>query len=152
MLPGNSTNVTHQDLVTAGWKRHDLPGHMGHTGPLWSLAGADGLWRYGLLLEAKHLNPAGLAHGGVLLTLADHAMSAVAWQHKQRLPCVTVQLDSQFVASAKAGDFVVCDAQITHSTHSMVFVRAQLWAQAQLLLNTQSIMKVLSDRTLATNE
>lgn len=152
MPPDNSANLIPQNLVTAGWKLHDLSGHMGHTGPLWSLASGDGLWRYGLLLEAKHLNPAGVVHGGVLLTLADHAMSAVAWQHSLRQPCVTVQLDSQFVASAKAGDFVVCDAQITHSTRSMVFVRAQLWVQAQLLLNAQGIMKVLTAKTSATHE
>ena len=91
-----------------------------------------------------------MVHGGVLLTLADHAMSAVAWQHSQRQPCVTVQLDSQFVAAGKEGDWMVCAVQITHSTRSMVFARAQLHVGEQLLLNAQGILKVIANREKAT--
>lgn len=141
---------TPERLALAGWKQHALAGHMGHIGPLWSQALADGGWRYGLLAQAHHLNPAGMVHGGVLLTLADHAMSAVAWQHSQRQPCVTVQLDSQFVAAGKEGDWMVCAVQITHSTRSMVFARAQLHVGEQLLLNAQGILKVIATREKAT--
>lgn len=130
--------------VAEGWRRHDMAGHMGQLGPLWSRRTEDGQWHYGLLMQAQHLNPAGIVHGGVLLTLADHAMSAVAWQHSQRQPCVTVQLDNQFLASARAGDWVQAQVHITHSTRSLVFASAQLWVGSQQVLQTQGILKVVA--------
>lgn len=142
----DSTHIP-ETLAAAGWKVLDMPGHMGAMGSIWLFPREDGLWLYGLLIEAKHLNPAGIVHGGVLLTLADHAMSSVAWLHKQRQPCVTLQLDSQFIAPAKAGDLVVCDARISHSTRSMVFMRVELSVQQQLVLTGQGIMKLLTQRT-----
>lgn len=141
-----STAVTPESLAAAGWKRHDLRGHMGQVGPLWSLPLATGGWRYGMLMQAQHLNPAGVVHGGVLLTLTDHAMSAVAWQHCQRQACVTVQLDAHFVAAGKEGDWVECEVQISHSTRSMVFSCATLHVQGQLLLSAQGILKVLASK------
>lgn len=143
---------TPESLVAAGWKSHALPGHMGQIGPLWSQSLPTGGWRYGMLMEAHHLNPAGMVHGGVMLTLADHAMSAVAWQHSQRQPCVTVQLDSHFVAAGKEGDWVECEVQISHSTRSMVFARAELRARGQLLLSAQGILKVLASRDNAAHD
>lgn len=143
---------TPESLAAAGWKSHALQGHMGQIGPLWSQPLATGGWRYGMRMEARHLNPAGRVHGGVLLTLADHAMSAVAWQHSQRQPCVTVQLDSHFVAAGQAGDWVVCEVQISHSTRSMVFARAELRAQGQLLLSAQGILKVLASKDNAAHD
>lgn len=140
-----SLDVMHtpQTLAEQGWKMQPMPGHMGAIGPIWMQAREDGLWRYGLLIEDKHLNPAKIVHGGVLLTLADHAMSSVAWLHRQRQPCVTVQLDSQFIGPARAGDFVVCEAHISHGTRSMMFMRAELFVKDQLVLTGQGIMKML---------
>ena len=141
--------ITPESLTATGWKQHTLQGHMGQMGPLWSQPLETGGWRYGMCMEDRHLNPAGMVHGGVLLTLADHAMSAVAWQHSQRQPCVTVQLDSQFLAPARAGDWVQARVDITHSSRSMVFASAQLWVGSQQVLQAQGILKVLAAPTAA---
>lgn len=138
----NSDNDAHR--LAQGWRRHDIGGHIGHIGPLWSRQGADGQWYYGLRMQAQHLNPARIVHGGVLLTLADHAMSAVAWQHTHRQSCVTLQLDSQFLAPAQQGDWVHAQVRITHSTRSMVFATVQLWSGSQQVLQAQGILKVLA--------
>lgn len=65
-------------------------------GPLFTRQ-EDGGWAYALLPTAAHLNPAGVVHGGLLATLIDHALSAIAGQASGRVPCVTVQLDSHFL-------------------------------------------------------
>lgn len=144
--------VSPDSLTAAGWKCHALSGHMGRNGPLWTHTDAQGQRRYGLLMEEGHLNPAGVVHGGALLTLADHAISAAVWQQAGRQPSVTVQLDSHFVAVARAGDFVVCTVEITHSTRSMVFARAALHAGAQLVLQAQGVWKVQAKRDNATHD
>lgn len=139
----HTPTTTPQDLTDQGWKLHNLPGFMEQAGPLWSLVSEDGTRRYGCLMEDKHLNAAGIVHGGVLLTLADHAASAAAWLHTQRQTCVTVHLDAQFLAPAHSGNWVVCTVEISHSTNSLVFARVQLHCEAQLLLSAQGLLKIL---------
>lgn len=143
---------TPEKLSAAGWKCQDLQGHMGHIGPLWTCADAQGQRSYGLLMQAQHLNPAGVVHGGALLALADHAMSVTVWRHAARQPCVTLQLDTHFLAPAHLGDFVHCTVQIRHSTRSMVFAQATLQAGPRLLLQAQGVWKVRASRDNACHD
>lgn len=134
-------------LRVQGWIDHQLPGHMGELGRIWTLPGQDGEpWRFGLFAAAQHLNPIGLVHGGVLLSLMDHAVSTVVWETNQRTPCVTVQLDSQFVSSVREGDFGVVSVFPMHCTKSMAFMRAEMHVQDQLVMSAQAIIKVLMPR------
>ena len=131
----------------AGWKSHALPGHMGQIGPLLSRKTDDGQRCYALQLDARHLNPAGMVHGGVLLSLADHAASAVAWELSQRQPCVTLQLDSQFISPAHAGDLLQAQVTVLQKTSSLVFVRVDVCVAQRKVLAAQAILKVLRTPT-----
>lgn len=93
---------------------------------------------------AKHLNPAGRVHGGALMTLLDHAVSAVAWEAAGRVPCVTLQLDSQFLGAALAGQFAEVRVGIVRQTGSLVFARADLTAAGEPLMIAQAILKKLA--------
>jgi len=88
------------DPGRSGWKQRSLEGFFGLVGPMWTKREGDS-WAYGLVVEAQHTNPAGIIHGGALMTFIDHALSAIAWEAAQRRPCVTVQLDVQFVAAVR---------------------------------------------------
>jgi uncharacterized protein (TIGR00369 family) len=129
-------------LQAANWKPRLLPGFMGTAGPLWTQREGEG-WAYGLLVQAGHLNPAGVAHGGALLTLLDHAISTVAWQASGRLPCMTLQLDTHFLAPVRQGMFVEARASVSHRSHKLVFMRGQLVTGGQPVLDAQAIMKVV---------
>lgn len=143
-MPAKKTEaVTAGDLEEQGWKSHALPGHMGQVGPMWTRKTGDGSWAYGLLAGAQHLNPAGVVHGGALLSLVDHAISTVAWELCDRMPCVTVQLDSHFTASLCAGQFAAVQPTVLHRSAGLVFLRAELRTADQLVLSAQAIMKVL---------
>ncbi|WP_315128684.1 PaaI family thioesterase [Comamonas antarctica] len=123
------------------WKPHTLPGFMGLAGPLWTRR-EEGGWAYGLQVQRQHLNPAGVLHGGALLTLVDHALSTVAWQALQRQPCLTLQLDSQFLASVAEGGFVVVRARVTQRTRSLLFLQGLATVEESPVLQAQAIMKV----------
>lgn len=139
-----------EHLLAQGWKHYpQLPGHMGHIGPLWMRKTEGGSYAYGLLIAPHHLNPAGVAHGGVLMTLADQAISTAAWHACGKQNCLTLQLDSQFVASVALGEFVQADVDITHQTGGMVFVRSLLSVGGRNVLVAQGIMKVLRPRAAA---
>lgn len=129
-------------LQEQGWKFRELGGFMGQSGPLWTRREASG-WAYGLLAEDKHLNPAGVVHGGALCTLIDHVLSTVAWEACDRTPCVTVQLDTHFLAEVRAGQFAQARVSITARTSTLVFMEGTVLVDERPVLAARAIMKVL---------
>ena len=85
-------------------------------------------WEYGLALAADHANPTGKVHGGVLLALADHALSLVAWQAAGRVPCATVQLSMQFLRPVEPDGFLRARGDVVRLAGSLVFMRGILTA------------------------
>ncbi|PUA96038.1 uncharacterized protein (TIGR00369 family) [Acidovorax sp. 107] len=126
----------------AGWKARSLPGFIQHAGPLWAKREEHG-WAYGFAVGPQHLNPAGAGHGGALMTLMDHALSAVAWEACDRAPCVTLQLDSHFVSPVRAGQFVEARAEVIQRTASLVFMRGELRAGESLVLTAHALLKAM---------
>lgn len=145
MNPHDTDDAAHAALAADGWKPRTLPGFIGTAGPLWTRREGDG-WAYGVLTGAGHANPAGLVHGGVLSTLADHAVSTVAWEAVGRRPCVTVQLDTHFLAAIEPGRFVAARAQVLRATRSLVFVQATLQCDGTVVATATAVMKVVDAR------
>ncbi|MEZ5647212.1 MAG: PaaI family thioesterase [Burkholderiaceae bacterium] len=134
---------TPQSLTGKGWKPRELPGFIGLAGPLWTRREGDA-WAYGLFVEDRHLNPAGRAHGGALMTLIDHAISAVAWEFSGRKACVTLQMDCQFMAALAPGQFAEVRVDITHQTGGLVFARGTLTADSTPVMAAQAVLRKLS--------
>ncbi len=139
---------TPETLTAAGWKPRQLPGHMGLVGPLWTRR-EDDAWAYGLLVEARHLNPAGVVHGGALATLLDHALSAIGWEAAQRQACVTVQLSVQYLAAATTGQFIVARGRVARATASLLFVNGSLWAGDTELVQASTVLKIVRPTSAA---
>lgn len=129
------------DPTQDGWKARDLPGFFGLVGPLWTKREGDA-WAYAVLAEARHTNPAGLVHGGMLTTLLDHALSVIAWEANQRKPCITVALDVQFLAAVPPGDLVEARGRIVRQTASLVFMQGNLSVGSEAIAAASAIMKV----------
>ena len=129
------------DPALEGWKPRTLPGFFGMVGPLWTKKEAEG-WAYAFLAEERHTNPAGLVHGGMLCTLLDHALSAIAWEANERKPCVTVALDVQYLAPARAGDFVVARGRIVRQASTLVFLQGALTLGEETIATASGIAKV----------
>lgn len=131
------------DMLTAnGWKQRKLPGFAGLIGPIWTRK-EDAGWAYGVLATAEHINPAGVVHGGLLTTLADHALSAIAWEAIGRRACVTVQLDTHFLASAREGQFLEARGRVVRATASLVFMQGHVMAAGAELVTASALMKVI---------
>jgi len=131
------------DPALDGWKARTLPGFIGAVGPLWTKREGD-RWAYGFLAEERHANPAGLVHGGMLTTLVDHALSAIAWEANARAPCVTIALDVHFLAAARPGEFVVARGEVVWQTASLVFMRGRLAVAEREIAAATAILKVRS--------
>jgi|UniRef100_UPI000D3A5A62 uncharacterized protein (TIGR00369 family) len=134
--------LTHDALKAQGWKPRTLPGFAGLIGPLWTRKeGPD--WAYGILATPAHTNPAGLVHGGLLMSLIDHAMSTVAWEHLGKVACVTVQMDTRFMGAAQAQQFVEAHASVERATASLVFTRGAIRVDGQDIVTASAVLKVL---------
>lgn len=136
----------------SGWKPREAAGRfMALAGPLWAARDGDG-WVYGVITTDDHLNPAGVVHGGLLATLVDHTLSTVAWEAAGRAPCVTVQLDTHFLASVPAGVLLEARARVVRRTSSLLFMHGTLSVAGHDVLAAQAVMKTHAARRDATHQ
>jgi uncharacterized protein (TIGR00369 family) len=132
------------DPAREGWiVRNDEPGLMALVGPLWQQGGPEDL-TFGFLAEEKHLNRRGVVHGGMLMAFADQALGLAAREVHGGLPQATIQLDTQFIAPAVAGEFVVVKPEVVRRTRSILFMRGTLAVGERAVASSQGIWKVLS--------
>lgn len=132
-------------LDSAPWREHQPPGLMSALGPLLSRREGDG-WAYGLRIDARHLNQAGIVHGGALTALLDQALSTIAWEHAGKSPCLTVQLNTSFLRAARAGQLLSARGAVTHGSGSMLFLQGSIHADEVLIATGQAIMRRVSTR------
>lgn len=95
--------------------------------------------------EKRHGNRQGVIHGGFLLTMIDLTFAVAAKEYPdQRL--VTISLSSEFVAGGEVGALVEAKAEIVRNTRSLCFLRGQVSAGGNTLLNASCIYKIWRDR------
>lgn len=98
----------------------------------------------GLCVEEKHLNTGRVAHGGMLVTLADSALGIAVWD---RLPSggrlVTVSLATDFVETARLGDFVEAHVDVQKVGKRLAFASCYLLVGARRILRASGVFAVL---------
>jgi uncharacterized protein (TIGR00369 family) len=103
-------------------------------------------WHYGLLTSDTHANPQGVVHGGVLATLADHALSLYAWEAADRAPCTTIQLNTHFLDAVQPGAFLWIEGEVTRRSRALVFTRGILRAAGRDVAAADGIWRILRAR------
>lgn len=82
---------------------------------------------FGLLLEKQHCNFMGFCHGGVMMTLMDLALSSsVCFALGKYTSTPTVSSSFDFMAGAKAADWIYGDIQSVKLTRTMGFASATI--------------------------
>ena len=130
-----------KDPALDGWKPRALSGFVELVGPLWTRK-EDEAWSYGLLAVAKHTNAVGIVHGGVLTTLLDHALSAIAWEANERKPCVTVALDVHFLEAVRPGDLIVARGRVVRKTASLAFMHGSLAVDEREIATGSAVLRI----------
>lgn len=129
-----------QNLTALGWKARSVPGLMDRVGPLWTRREDEG-WGYGLLLDESHCNGAGMVHGGMVTMLADHALSALAWEAAGRQPCITVHLGTHFLAPIRPGDFLEARGSVAQQGRSLLFMEGKLFVSERVVSLVSGVWK-----------
>ncbi|MCW5747917.1 MAG: PaaI family thioesterase [Alphaproteobacteria bacterium] len=111
-------------------------------GPLYVKLEADGP-RVGLLLEPRHGNPLGIAHGGCLMTLADMVLGfGCGFATRTAGVHPTITLNCDFVRGARVGTWVDGKAVITRRTANFIFARCDLVSAGEVALSASGVFKV----------
>jgi uncharacterized protein (TIGR00369 family) len=136
-----------ESLQAAGWKCHQANGFTGHLGPLWVRRTDEGRV-VGMIVADYHCNNhLGSIHGGALMTLADIGLGHGVADVLGGYGCVTVSLQTQFVAGARLGDFVVCHSEVIRRSKHLVFVRGLITVGETTVASAEGIWKVLEPRS-----
>lgn len=115
------------DKVPQGFTRADFsPGFLDHGGPYY-LKPAENRELVGLRMLDQHMNYRDMAHGGVLSTLADVAMSWQVYRSESPpVPVSTITLAVNFLSPARLGDWLVADMQIDRKGRQVAYCSGRI--------------------------
>lgn len=99
--------------------------------------------RFLFVVDERHVNMRGAFHGGMMMTLADMTLGWAVWAATDFAATVTVNMQTQFLKSAKAGDHVEVKTEITRQTRSLVFARADFVVDGEIIFTASSVWKLL---------
>jgi Uncharacterized protein, possibly involved in aromatic compounds catabolism len=98
----------------------------------------------GLRIEDRHTNIRGIAHGGMLLTLADSALGIVLSSSRTPpQPMVTVNLSTDFVESANPGDWVEAHVDIQRVGTRLAFANCYLMVGERRILRASGVFALM---------
>ena len=119
-------------------------GFMGINGPLW-LRHEGPLLLIGFRVEARHCNPMGNCHGGMLASFSDMLLPLSIHRTSPEigfkfLPTISLQLD--YLAPAPLGCWVQGEAEVLRVTRSLVFVQGLVTADGEPAVRISGIFKI----------
>jgi len=103
----------------------------------------DGGRRFALLVDGRHVNGRGILHGGMLMTFADCVLGAKAWDLTNNSACVTLNMQSQFLKPAVAGDLVEVRPELVRRTRALLFLRGDFTVKGETVFTASSVWKLL---------
>lgn len=103
-----------------------------------------------LRIDARHTNMRGIAHGGMLATLADGALGiGLTLASDDKVSFVTVNLSTDFVAAAHPGDWVEAHIDIQRVGRRMAFANCYLQVGEERILRASGVFAVMAPLTAA---
>jgi acyl-coenzyme A thioesterase PaaI-like protein len=94
----------------------------------------------GLRIAEKHANARGIAHGGLLLTLADIALGyRTAFAHDPPTGMITASLSADFAGSAKIGEWIEAHVDIQKVGSRLIFANAYLMVDGERIVRASAV-------------
>lgn len=108
-------------------------------GPLWSRHAEAGL-ELALSIDDRHINARGLAHGGVLSTLADVALGyATAGSQYPPARLITASLTIDFVEPVELGETIVARTDIQRIGGRLAFANCYLNSNERRVVRASAV-------------
>ena len=132
-----------QDNPPAGYVPSTSRGpYTTHNGPFYHKVTEDGFW-HGVRVKKRHCNSRGITHGGMLMAFADGLLGTAVWRETQMV-ALTVRMNSDFLSSARPGDWLEGTARVTRATKSVAFCEAELFVGSRPVLKASGVFKIMA--------
>lgn len=123
-----------------GFKPHvSSGGFSNHNGPFYQKIDGDNNYR-GFYVLDRHTNGIGIAHGGALMTFTDALLGMTVFR-KTRCAPLTVRLTTDFISSAKLGEWVEGKGVVIGMSETEVYVSAEIYVEDRIIMTAQGIFK-----------
>jgi uncharacterized protein (TIGR00369 family) len=121
-----------------------MGGFLETNGPLYVRHEGD-LVRLGFRVEARHTNPVGICHGGMMATFCDMLMPISIHRKSKEvgmrfLPTINLQID--YLAPAPLGAWVEGEAEVLKVTRSLIFGQGLVTADGEIAVRVSGIFKI----------
>ncbi len=117
------------------------PGFMKHNGGLLFRKISNKNYEFKTKINKKHLNRAGITHGGYIAAIIDAGAGTAAHRITNNKICVTISLDIKFIDSTKLGDEIIGKVNIQKMTKSLVFLICKLKSNKKIIATASGIWK-----------
>tara|TARA_B100000427_G_scaffold183008_1_gene152127 strand:+ start:8828 stop:9235 length:408 start_codon:yes stop_codon:yes gene_type:complete len=117
------------------------PGFMKHNGGLFFRKISNKNYEFKTKINKKHLNRAGITHGGYIASIIDAGAGTGAHRVTNNKVCVTISLDIKFIDSTKLGDEIIGNVYIQKVTRSLVFLVCKLKSNKKIIATASGVWK-----------
>lgn len=119
------------------------PGYLDLSGPYF-IRRDEGGTRLGLLVGESHANYLGVAHGGVLATFADVALSfAVHDSERPALAVVSTTLTVNFLAGTRSGDWLEATCRLDRKGKRVAYCSGEIRRGDEVLMTMTGVYTIL---------
>jgi uncharacterized protein (TIGR00369 family) len=119
------------------------PGFLDHGGPYYLGEPVDGVRVVGLRIMPHHINYQDAAHGGVISTFADVALShAVYDAERPRLAPSTVTLTVNYLTGARLGDWLEARVRIDRLGGRTAYTSGAIWRAEEMIATMSGVFAV----------
>lgn len=119
------------------------PGFLDHSGPYY-LKNGQGAPIVGCRIMPHHMNYVGSAHGGVLATLADVALSlAVFVSDEPNRPVSTVTMSTNFLSAARLGEWVEAVGTIDRIGKTLAYAHGSILCADRMLMTMSAVFNII---------
>ena len=119
------------------------PGFMKHNGGLLFKNISENEYQFKTVITEKHLNAAGITHGGFISSVVDAGAGTAAHKAANDNPCVTISLELKFISPVKLGQELIGTTKIQKKTKSMIFLTCELKASDKIVATASGVWKIL---------
>jgi uncharacterized protein (TIGR00369 family) len=100
---------------------------------------------FAMRIEDKHTNMRGIAHGGMLASLADSSLGlGLTLYCEGRQSFVTVNLSTDFIDAARPGDWVEAHVEVQKLGKRMAFANCFLQVGTRRILRASGVFAVMN--------
>jgi uncharacterized protein (TIGR00369 family) len=134
--------VIPEGFVPMQWTR----GFGRQIGPLYQKTGPGALYTRAFLVGEHHTNGMMNCHGGMLMAFADTAFGHAVSMHRQDHYWVTVRLVTDFLSSAKLGEWVEGTGEVAGVDDDLYTIKGRIWCGDRTIMTGTGIFKTLGQR------